>query len=659
MSILDDYEKVQVEKFRGPNLLLEPTDVIPPWCLSSLNVDYLPGSFATRTGFYAHRNGLVTSGLVSGAFNWQRGNESKIVWCVDVPSGSLTFRSAAYNDAAAATLGLGTIPGPGGAAFAQYGKFVYVAKYDVNLTGAPSMDILDMSVATPTILGAFNRPLFFTEFTLVGTVAASGDVTPGVHKFAVVFQDTSGFLTRPSPVQAVAGLYPSYSSVNVTTTGQKITVVATPATVWPSRLSKAYLVMTTATNNARLLYVPIEGANVPAGTATAITFSDVTIPDVVLAEQDDIGDLESVLTQDAVNNPPFNPYFVFSCGSRMGYLAYQGNAFENNTYNVLVSNPGDPQHLTSDRHIFQLPQQRQASSALYLQGTLYVFGPNWTYAYTDTGDVPVNWPPPRTIDDKLGTAHPYGVSIDSTGFGFVAHRTGLYVFSGGEYASRPMSYYETPLWNTIDWSSIVFNVVIDAERFRVLVFARFVDGTRKILVWDYTEGYTADKVKFSIHTTESLGTPQWGLIVMNRGDAQSSNYRQHLWMALASNSVWQLARNAQDPNPYLDGSGNIAMTYQMAYLPGTRPALVHEHHGLEIRALGQGTLRTTAYPLDLQTSQALAATPLSAAPAKEATRFFDLRSEGISHKFQNSTAAGDYVRVSIIRHYHKPYVQQR
>lgn len=661
MSVLDDYERLEIVDFRGADLLSEATDVAPPWCLSAINVDYSPGNFATRTGYYAHRNAMGTFGPVSSAFNFQYGSISALLWCIDNGSGLLYHYAAVQNAVTPTLVGLGSSTFPGGASYAQWGKFVYVAQYDGFFNSGVGLAIVDMTTGPAfAIWPSFNRPMLTTEFlTITPTVAAGGDVTPGDHVLAIVLQDVTGFVTRPSPIGAILPT-PAYPTVTVSTTGQKITVVVTPASTWANWWRTAFLVMTTASNKARLLYVPINSQSIPYGTSTAITFDAVTVPDVILAEQLDIGDLESVATNTIGGSPAFDPYFVFPCGSRMGYFFYQGQIAEPQTYNIAISEPGDPQHITPDRHVFQLPQQRQPNSAVYVQGTLYVFGPNWTYAYTDTGEVPVLWPAPRTVDGKIGTAHPYGASIDSSGFGFVAHRTGLYVFSGGQYEQIPISYYQTPFWNTIDWSELVFNVVIDAERFRVLVFCKMTDGTRKILVWDYTDGVTPKKVKFSVHTlSDSLGVARFGLIMMNRGDAQSSNYRQHLWIAMNTSSIWQLARTDQDATPFLDGTFNIPMTYQMPLLPGVRRDLVHEHHAIELRAIGVGSLRTTSYKLDLTASQTLAVTPLTVTPAKEFTRFLDLRSEGVSHKFQNSTAAGDYVVVSTLRHYHKPYARQR
>lgn len=660
MSVLLDYEKIVLTDFSGPNLIAEPTDVLPPFSLVSNNIEYTPGNVATRLGYYAHRAGLMTGGVVSGAFNFQRGVLSKLIWCVVAGSDAI-FLEASYNDAVFNILGTGYPVGSGlkGASFAQYGRFVYVAPYDNNFLNGFSMVIVDMEPSTPIIYGAFSPPLTNVDFSFTTVVSAGGDVTIGNHVYAVVFQDKTGFLTRPSPIDSLART--AYPTVAVTTAGQKISVTITPATTWPLNLETAFLVMTSATNAARLLYVPIAGATVSAGTATPVVFGDMVVADVVLDEQLDIGDLESVATQNAVGSPPFPPYFVFPCGDRMGYLFEQGQIIGGHAYSVAISDPGNPQHVTADRHVLQLPQQRQASCAFAFQGTVYLFGPNWTYAYTDTGDVPVLWPRPNTVDDKLGTAHPYGISIDATGFGFVAHRTGLYLFQGGQYGKLPVSYWQTPLWNQIDWSALQFNVTIDAERFRVYVFARFMDGTRKMLVWDYTNGFTPDAIQFSVHTVDGLDSePEWGLIVMNRGDTQDASQRQHLWISLLTSTPWYLARNARDSTPYLDGTSLIGSTYQLPYLPGPyREVLVHEHHGLEIRAQGVGGLLITAYPLDQLTSQVLAATSLLPAPGKEYTRFLDIRSEGLSYKFTNSHAAGDWFRISTVRHFHVPYARQR
>lgn len=655
MSILNDYQSVEVKDARGPNLLVEPTDVQPPWALEALNCEYEPGSFRTRRGFYEQVQGLVPTGLVCGAYNYVYGVKSKIIWVY--PDTFLVHRVADYDSASANTLTpLAPMAAPGGAVYAQYGRWVYIAAYTgTGFATSIGLNIVDMEQAGYTFLAlGFKPPILLTgmsqALSFAASVPATLGITPGLHFYAIIFEDRTGFQSRPSPVISATGFPPSYPTINTATANQQVTISVSPATTWPTDLVRAYLVMTTVTNQSRFLYVPIPPATVPAGTSTLFTFV-VNTPDSILAEQSDIGDQESLMVYDNVGQPPFRPNYVFSAGSRMGYLADEG---------LLVSDPEMPQRLVPDLNVRTLPQQRRGVAAKYLQGTIYVFGLDWTYAITDNGDTPNLWPPWRSIDEKIGTSHPYGLSVDDTGFGFVAHRSGLYAFSGGQYSRLPISYFQQPLWDRIDWTALNFSIAIDASNFQVQVFCQLVGGDPTVMMWDYSEGVGPTQAKFSQQSLTGK-TVRWGLMVLNRGDSRWSGQQQQLWMApIITTNAWLLRRHSTDSQLYRDSTNlNIPTSYATAYLPRDRQALVHEHHGLQIRAAGVGSLRTRARKLDLASYQQLADTPLTAAPEKMFTRYLDLRNEAISYLFQNSTAAGDWIRVSRLKHFHAPYIMQR
>lgn len=653
MSVLNDYPFIEVADFRGPNLLVEPTDVLPPYSLEALNCEFEPGSFRTRIGFYEQVLGLTPGGDVCGAFNYIYGTKSKIIWAY--PDTFLKHKIANYDDPSSNTVvPLAAIAAPAGAVYAQFGRWIYIASYDSSFAPSIGLNIIDMEQAgyTYTPLG-FRTPLLLTEFSTSYTDSAATaglGVTPGEHRFAIIFEDRTGFQSRPSPVINAAGLPLGYLSYNTALTDRKITITVTPATVWPSDITRAYLIATTATNLARFLYVPVEPATVASGAATPFTF-DIETPDSILAEQSDIGDQQDLIVYES-GTAPFTPNYVFAAGARMGYLSADG---------LLVSDPEMPQRLVPDLNIRTLPQQRQGVCAKYLQGTIYVFGPDWTYAITDSGDTPNLWAPWRVIDEKIGTSHPYGISVDDTGFGFVAHKSGLYAFSGGQYTRLPLSYFQSPLWDRIDWTKLNFNVVIDPSKYQVQVFCELVgDGTPTVLMWDYTDGLTPSQIKFSRQSVAGKSV-RWGLMVLNRGDSRWSGQQRQLWMApVITSNAWLLRRHSTDANLYLDSTNlNIATDLSFAYLPKNRTGLVHEHHGLQVRATGAGSLRTRAYKLDRVTYQDLLDTPLTAAPEKIFTRYLDLRNEAISYRFRNSTTAGDWIRVSYLKHFHTPYIMQR
>jgi hypothetical protein len=650
VSVLNDYQSLELKDFRGPNLLVEPTDVRPPWALEALNCEYEPGSFRTRHGFYEQNSGLVPGGLITGVYNYIYGTASRLIWSY-TSGGAIVLRVADYNGVFVTNISPATTLTNGGVVFAQYGRWMYSAQYNTSFEpGTAGLSIIDMEDLTYVTAG-FKAPYVNMSSGVGFGAAATLGVTPGPHTYAVIFEDRSGFQSRPSPVFSAAGFPPAYGIFNTASTGQQVTITYSPTTVWPTDFVKAYLVMSSATNSARLLYVPIPAATVAGGAATPFSFV-VNTPDSVLNLGSDIGDQEELMTYDYLGAPPFRPNYVFAAGARMGYLAAEG---------LLVSDPENPQRLVPDLNVRTLPQERRGVCAKYIQGTIYVFGPDWTYAITDNGDTPNLWAPWRVIDEKIGTSHPYGISVNDTGFGFVAHRSGLYAFSGGQYARLPISYFQQPLWDRIDWTALNFSIAIDAARFQVQVTCQDRFGVAMRFMWDYSEGTGPTQAKFSSQSMTGR-SERWGLMVLNRGDGSFTGQQQQLWIAPADAAqIWLLRRHPTDLQLYVDrGASVIATTYAGAYLPGSQAeALVYEHHGLQIRAAGSGDLRIGAYKLDRVTFQQMAATALTTTPERMFTRMLDLRNEAVSYKFQNGVQFGNWIRVSYLKHFYTPYIMQR
>src|SRR5262249_33695959 len=129
-------------------------------------------------------------------------------------------------------------------------------------------------------------------------------------------------------------------------------------------------------------------------------------------------------------------------------------------------------------------------------------GPNWTYAFEDTGDVPVTWPSARLVDGFIGTQAPRGFTVNaSTGLGWCAHTTGLYVFQGGAFNPLPVSYMNAPDWARINWAQAAkLQVVDDKDKQRVYVLAALDANTSPshLLTFDYTNGMTTETIKYSL-----------------------------------------------------------------------------------------------------------------------------------------------------------------
>lgn len=640
MSVLDSYVPIEIEEFHGADSLRNPSDVEPPWALVSQNVEYVPGSVQSRRGFYGTNSG-IPSGSPKRVLTHAIGNKS-----IHYYKDGTTFTRAEDNGAAV-TYGLPTnTDGTNdGNLMADFGNRVALA--------GKVLAYFQEDTLTPAL--AMPPPKYPAEITLGVVGSAGGLTTPGLHYFAIVLETAYGHRTLPSP------WIPSVAGDRHAKTGFSFTVVAgsqTMAITWTlasgawAPFVKAHLLMTTVANPYRYHYTGVAVAL--AGGAPAV-FNGVSVADGILAQQTDDSFEQSLMVQDASLGAAAEEKFpldcsgVFATQQRMCYFAGGG---------VFISEEGLPESVSRDRHFRRLPKGETPLNGFLLQGTIYFSGPQFTYADTDTGGVPVTWPPTRIVDDSIGICHPNAVAVNESGFAFVGHYNGLYVFDGSAYSRRPLSWHQTGLWKKIQWPSTAtpwptFSMV-DLPGERMVIVVAVVDGAPTILTWDYTDGLDPERVKFSqwsLGAALSAGTPLYAFRPVNFGDAHQTVVSPQLWLLTSgATKMWKRKPKAHSAS-YLDEQAGATATpaavYKTGYLGATAQGGVNGFHGVRLRAEGVGNLIVTAYALDDLRARVMQAIPLSAAPGRFYDRLFSLRSEGCAIELAISTAIpGNYLSIS-------------
>lgn len=144
-------------------------------------------------------------------------------------------------------------------------------------------------------------------------------------------------------------------------------------------------------------------------------------------------------------------------------------------------------------------------AAFKLRERLYLVKEHSLYVTQDDG---VNEPSLWSIAEvsrKVGTPSVRGVAAGED-WVVIAHRSGLYLFSGGEPVK--ISQEIQPLWNTINWQfGHTLWIAVDAKERRILIGAPFGSATspNKVLLLDYRDLDTGNDIvsRPPIHITYS------------------------------------------------------------------------------------------------------------------------------------------------------------
>jgi len=647
-----DVLKRELTRFTGAWPRLDPESVPLTAALQSQNVAYLRGQVATR---YGHSVMFASTDAASALFNWiflSNAPQNILVWF----NPGVGARAIDLNNIAGGVFSLFAQTTQQGASFAASGPRVYMGFYDANGIGKVGGQVYGNSVVDPL----FAAP---TQITFSSaTEPAAGAVTAGLHRFGFLLQTRNGFTTAWCPVNSSN----AFSPFSFTASGSKNLrlVVNGAGATWPTYASQGQLIMTTAANLNRYFIVPGVSWGIAGGTTGTYTLPDFSISDSDLtATAADAVSYQNRLTMDQLGNAPFFPSVIFTYGARMGYVTRDSSGFPV----CYFSNLNDFQGLFAATSGVYLPGNQPIVTGFALRGVAYLIGPHSTYAVADNGQVPAQWASPQLVDGSIGTLSPQGVwANESQGYAWVADEGGLYLFEGAAFPDRPISYYQLPDWQRINWAApTAIQVVDDKNNKRVEVLAPLDGSTTPThrLTWDYTEGTAPEQAKYAIQNLTSYALGAIGLV------QHPTTKRMELWFGPSSAGAFIRQNNGSEANPYRDvnTAGNtavaIASLYETALLPGIddpRRGQVHFHHGDHARLTGSGNVALKVWGLDHLRSVVPAASPLalSATPGAEALFKYWLQSEYAS--LQLSTSAVDaFFVLSGLKHYFTPASPQR
>ncbi len=429
--------------------------------------------------------------------------------------------------------------------------------------------------------------------------------------------------------------------------------------------------MTTTTNLNRYYAVP--GAIVSAFLGPPATIVADISDDDLTATGTDVTDYQNLLTNTltvAPWGPPFVPSAIFTYSSRMGYITIDSS----NVPVVYISNQNDFQHIAADQNAIYLDALDKPVQGFSLGGLCYIGTPFAFYSCSDNGDFPVTWTPPQKVFGSVGILSPTCVAVNpSQTRALIASEAGFYLFQGGIFPALPLSYYQQPDWQRIDWTKPTqVQVADDQTNKRFIVLAPMLAdalgtntsaaGTYE-LTWDYTEGDTPQTVKYSINSYTAFA-PSAVTIVQN-----VTNFISEPWTAPSAQGVVIRQSNGLDTNPYrdLNTAGDtpepIQFLYETALVPGNKggvQATVHDYQGAHFRVTGSGNMSIQANGIDGVITKVPARSPiaLSLTPGQEELVKWFLRSEQQSIQV-GTDGVDEFANISLIRVYWMNSLAQR
>lgn len=453
MSLRSGLSECDINEWRGSLQRLDSYSIDIAHSLYTQNMQFLHGQLGTRYGssvpLDAHGQPLILSGGESGDgpitsfINW-------LFTFSGTANNTITYYAPAVGvrgwqqSGAGFTAILIPVVGAEGANFAVSGERLYAAFYDdTGKLGFTNGYVYGWDTGADKL---FAPPI---SNSITGTEPGSGSVTAGIHNVGYIFTTHNGYtgaLCPGTPGNPVENFTPYQFTASGSKNAQFTISGSLPSyLIGGSNPTPTFqIVMSTVANPNTYYAVP--GAIAGCFNPTVI---NVDISDTILAETGtDVTAYMNLLTQQISGNGPIDPVSLGTYSSRMGYCGIDMSGIPV----VYFSEPNNFQYITADQHGIYLDGFQQPVVHYTLNGVDYIATVNSHFSVEDNGDVPVTWIPPQKVDGNIGVQSPTCIAVNpSLGYALVASERGLYIFQGGVFPALPISYYQQPDWNRINW----------------------------------------------------------------------------------------------------------------------------------------------------------------------------------------------------------------
>jgi len=474
--------EIDIVQFQGSAQAVDPYALDLAHGLYSQNLDFTIGTGAASVIQAATRRGSsqvvqlpTADGGVLSLFPWYFNNGGvQDCYAVYYAPG---VGAKAYSQQSASFVGLIAVTGAKYLSFATDGIRGYFGFGDA--TGRYSSTsgyIYNASTGNSDKL--FAQPISNAVVTLTADMTVgSGVVTAGTRRIAFLYTTRNGYSGPICPFDSTTQLF---SPILYTATdGAHGVLVNLDCLSIPSYMSPggfAQVVMTTASNLAEYYAVP--GAILPwptspgnVGVVVNVSDGDLTSTGTNVTQQ------QNVLASSLSGTPPFFPSAIFAYSSRMCYVTLDGAGFPV----VYVSDPSAYQSLTAAYHGIYLEGKQIPVHGCSIGQVCYIATLSALYACSDNGGQPATWTPPQRVDGSVGVLTP-SCLLSSGGRILLASEKGLFSYRGGAFPTLPLSFWQSPDWNRINWGAPTQVGIVDDSLDRVIR----VTAPLKVLVTNAT-----------------------------------------------------------------------------------------------------------------------------------------------------------------------------
>ena len=604
---LEDHQKVELSEFLGLWDRGSNSDVPSDHSRDCKNLLFRPGSMLSRDGLSQSITLGYASGRAKRIFLREIDGEANVHLILDESgriyidgSGTDLFSVSFMSDFSAINM---------------FSK-TFITPHD-GTKGLAATNLKLYTTAGGVRDAAGLAPSAGSGMTVVTGAAGSPGLDIGTHKFAVVYETDTGHIVPPGPKVASVFTPTSY----VAPGGQKADISIIPT--GPSFIAKRHLLATKA-GLEEYFFIPNGVINDNVATTLTVDFADA---DLIKSAEYLFDLLETIPAGIGVQK-------------YRGRLLLWGFASPDGSL-VRISRSGEPESFNSiDGFIIvERDDGRDLRSCVPLRDVLYLFKDLGTYITQDNTQEPANWDTTE-LDASVGTSlrgvssfeTPSKIANDRL---FVADLSGLLLFDG--IFRRPQL-----TWKVQDWweriNKAQFNkvqVIDDVQNQRVYVAVPLDAATMPsdILVGDYSDTLDFKKIKWcpwKYHKNPDT-------IIMSQSSSDDSPR-----LRIGSDDVNADFIFVEDPTKDSDDASILEAYWDTSFVRGS-PGSITFFNAVRLRVTGGGSLLLSVTGQD----QVVTVTPdsftLSATPAKDFLRLFNLVSEQASLRVRVNSLNDDFI----------------
>lgn len=571
-----DFGPGTIRQFRGRMARGGDTVVPPEYAISESNVEFTELGVKTRTGFSYFIGAQGNwNGVAVRVYEYKKRNEASRRLILD-------NQNQIWDSSTSFTTPILTVTGMTDFSAETMYDRVYISPHDGDRGLSNEHIYVYDGTGTARIAGG-NGPTGFALSVSPGT--AAGNVTPNVHLFSVAFETVSGHITKFSTTH---GEYAEYlATVDKTV---KISNIPTGGSFVVAR----WIVCTKAYSGRG----PHQDPN------AAQWFFLKKIEDNTTTMVDNIDFFDTSLNDSAdrlLNQLGEIP--AGSCITAFGSRLVIGGERANDA-TLRISDAGYPEAFSGLSGFSNFLPGDSGGAVRFLlsyRKMLFGFKDYRTLVTQDNGSSPNTWEV-NSVDDGFGTSvHGSAGVLDSKGQSLdcvlVCARNGVMPFTGTYGASNALTYMIEDLWNRIN--PLYFHkiqIAVDPVK-RIFYIAVPLDAATSVntlLMCDFTEGLTFDKVKWSTWTMPFTPDTLW--VEVDYSTNQTV-------LRLGTKTIVPgtgLGRGIQkkDPVANTDGGTSILSHYQCGYVTADSSGGVSQFQVLRVCGSGNGLLNLTLYPFD-------------------------------------------------------------